>query len=235
VPRLTPQGNESPVIPSSDSLFRGAHHPIAFQKATFRYSKFMKLYWETSKPQLIEASFVWDRYAPTLGLVHAYGCRTSSKRNESRKPNNRDTYCGAYQLTVRQMRSLAGTPGLTEVLGADVEHKIENGELAHVAAFITIRVPEDEEAIEGVKTIIVDRLWNSCRGPIKHICEVDRALDPHPNSNLEPAAQGPYVDGRSTVRRIFCLWRYRLLTIGWKIRMLCAPLYRRLLMRLQAC
>jgi hypothetical protein len=206
-------------IPSKDTLFRGAHHPVAFQrKAGLNPAKFMKLYWEASKPELIEASFVWERYAPTLELVHNYGCRTSHKRNENSKPGKRDVYCGAYQLNVDHVRRLVGIDRLPEVVGADVIHKIEHGELAHVASLITIALPIDEDAVEGVKTAIVDRLWNSCRGPIEHICDFDRDLDPHPNNKLDLAPSGRYTDGRSSLMRALCFYRYRLLKFAWGLR-----------------
>jgi hypothetical protein len=126
----------SAVIPQNDNLFRGAHHPVAFRKRAFQYSKFIKLYSDT--PGLVEASFIWERYAPTLSFVHAYGCRTSKKRNQNR-PEKRDIYCGAYQLNAWHIRGLATTEGLSEVVTADVIHQVEDNEIAHASLRVVLR------------------------------------------------------------------------------------------------
>ena len=207
------------VIPPGDNLFRGAHYPLAFRKTVFRRAKFIKLYWDATNPTLIEASFVWDRYAPTEGLVHAYGCRVSYRRNH-RKPDKRDIYCGVYHLKVSHVRGLAATAGLPEVATADVVHQIEDNEIAHVGCDIRLGAAADEEGIEGIKTVIVDRLWSGCRGPLTHTCQMDRDLDPHPNNNLEVASLGPYLDDRTVIQRAWCLARYWLLMFVWKARSL---------------
>ncbi len=204
------------VIPPADNLFRGAHHPLAFQKTVFRLAKFMKLYWDATNPRLIEASFVWDRYTPTQALVHAYGCRVSSRRN--RKPGKRDVYCGAYHLKAIDVRGLATTVGLPEVATADIVHQIEDNEIAHVGCIITLRAAPDGEGVEGIKTIIVDRLWNACRGPLTHTCQSDRDLDPHPSDNLEAPPLGQSLDDRTIIQRAWCLARYWLLMLAWKAR-----------------
>jgi hypothetical protein len=205
------------VVPSGDNLFRGAHHPVAFQKAVFRRAKFMKLYWDPKKPSLIEASFVWDKYAPTQALVHAYGCRVSAARN-NRRPDRRDVYCGAYHLKAAQVCRLAATPGLEEIATAEVVHQVENNEIAHVASLIRLHHAADEEGIEGVKTAIVDRLWNGCSGPLKHTCDPDGDLDPHPSNSLELAPLGLYVENRTRLQRAWSLVRYCILVFIWKLR-----------------
>jgi hypothetical protein len=204
------------MLPSTDSVFRGAHHPVAFQRKLFRHAKFMKLYVAESDPRRIEASFVWERYAPTSSLVHAYGCRLSASRN-GRQATRRDVYCGSYQLTVGYVRSLAAITMLPEVATADVLHKIENNEIAHAACISRVRDEVDEEALEGVKTVIADRLWRGSRGPLTHTCNADHDLDPHPNANLEEAPLGLYLDTRSAARRALCLLRYWLLLALWKL------------------
>ena len=209
------------MIPPRDNLFRGAHHPVAFQKRVFRHAKFIKLYVGEDDPRRIEASFVWDRYAPTPSLVHAHGCRVSAGRNH-RQPTKRDVYCGFYQLVARHVRSLAAIAGLPEVATADVVHQIENNELAHAACIIRLHDEIDEEAIEGIKTVIADRLWSGCRGPLTHSCKMDRDLDPHPNGSLEEAPLGHYSDDRSVAQRALCLVRYGLLVVLWKLRYLVA-------------
>jgi hypothetical protein len=205
------------VIPPRDNIFRGAHHPVAFQKKNFRHAMFMKLYSAEDNPRQIEASFIWDRYAPTPSLVHAYGCRVSTARNQ-RQSRNRNVYCGSYHLKVDYVRSLAATEGLPEVATADMIHQIENNELAHAACIIRLRDETDEEAIEGIKTVIAERLWNGSRGPLTHTCTTDRDLDPHPNSGLDEAPLGGYSDDRSLVKRALCLARYGLLLVLWKLR-----------------
>ena len=179
----------------------------------------MKLYWDETNPGLIEASFVWDRYVPTQALLHAYGCRMSNKRNH-RRPRDRDVYCGAYHLKASHVRALVGIARLPEVATADVVHQIEDNEIAHVGCVITLHAGGDEGGIEGVKTAIIDRLWSSCRGPLIHTCQMDRDLDPHPSNNLEVAPLGPFLDDRTIIRRAWCLVRYWLLMLTWKVQSL---------------
>jgi hypothetical protein len=194
------------VLPPNDNIFRGAHHPYAFQNRAFRHSKLIKLYTDPQAPRNIEASVVWERYAPTLSLVHAYGCRTSRQRNA--RGGSRDVYCGAYQLKVRHIRNLAATPNLPEVATADIVHKVENNELAHASCFITLHENVDEETIEAVKTAIAACLWNDSRGPLSHICIADLNLNPHPNERLERTPQGLYFDDRSRLQRMWAWVRY---------------------------
>jgi hypothetical protein len=154
----------------------------------------------------------------TLSYVHAYGCRTSRRRNQNR-PEKRDIYCGAYRLNARHIRGLATTEGLPEVATADVVHEVEDNEIAHASLRVVLRDGIGEEDIEGVKTVIADRIWNNSRGPITHKCDGDSDLNPHPNVNLEAAPLGPYVDDRPSMRRVWFLVRFWWLYFGWKVQM----------------
>jgi len=212
----------SSTLPAVDNLFRGAHHPVSFNKRDiFKYGKFMKLF-NDNNPRFIEASFILERFAPTLTYVHAYGCRTSSRRN-ARNLTRRDVYCGAYQLKVRDIRDLAVTDGLPEIAMADVIHAIEDNEIAHGS--FQVRLKEDivEDDIEDVKTAIADRLWNKSRGPLAHHCRVDCDLDPHPSTNLPPAPLGRYNDDRALVARWSSLARFFWSRLVWNIRSRLVP------------
>jgi hypothetical protein len=215
----------SAAIPQNANLFRGAHHPVAFQKQVFRYAKFMMLYSGDENPGVIEASFIWERYAPTLSRVHSYGCRISNRRNQ-KKPKTRDVYCGAFHINACHIRGLATTDGLPEVTTADVVHHVEANEIAHASLRVVLRDGIGEDDIEGVKTVIVDRIWNNSRGPLAHKCEGDKDLNPHPSANLSAAPLGPYVDQRSKARRLWCLARFWWLCFVWKVQMSFAPTTR---------
>jgi hypothetical protein len=207
----------SDAIPPTDNVFRGAHYPVAFKGKIFQYGKFINLVSDDKNPRFVEASFIWQRYAPSLFHVHAYGCRTARKRNK-KKPKSRHVYCGAYHLGASTVRQLARTAELPEVLTADIVHKIENDEIAHAALKVELRDDVDEEAAEHVKTVIADRLWNGSRGPSKHRCRVDRKLTAHPSAAHDIAPLGSYVDDRTISQQVFYLIRYWYLYFVWKAR-----------------
>ena len=177
----------------------------------------MQLYNDTN-PRFIEASFVWERYAPLMSYVHAYGCRNSKRRNQQRGSRSRDVYCGSYQLLASAIRGLENTTGLPEVATADVIHCIENNEIAHASLQIRLRdtVPEDD--LEGVKTAIVDRIWNCSRGPLRHACSGDKDLKPHPNANLTLAPLGPFVANISIAQQVWRVARYWWSYLVWKFQ-----------------
>jgi hypothetical protein len=200
-------------IPQNDNIFRGAHYPVAFQRTSFRPAKFMKMF-NDNNPRVIEASFVWERFAPRHADVHAYGCRISHRRS---RPDRRSIYCGAYQLKAMHVHELAVTPALPEVAAADIVHKVEDNEIAHAGLKVRLVEHVDEESIEGVKTAIAAQLWEKSRGPMLHICKDDRGVADHPNYNLEPAPLGPYVDERSLLTRFGCLLRFWFLLGAWKL------------------
>jgi hypothetical protein len=71
-----------------------------------------------------------------------------------------------------------GTENLAEVFASDILHIIEHDEIAHANIQIRLAAHVDEDSVEGIKTVIVDRLWHSSRGPLRHICDVDGDLIP---------------------------------------------------------
>ncbi|MCC8954274.1 hypothetical protein H8B02_12650 [Bradyrhizobium sp. Pear77] len=108
---------------------------------------------------------------------------------------------------------------------AEVVHKIEDGEFAHCNLRIEVDTGGDEEAIEPIKTLIVDRLWQQASGPAVHICTCDRDIKPHPSEWLTKGPQGPFVDTRSRITIVlqfiaYTLIHYPLLWIREKARAL---------------
>lgn len=200
-------------IAANDNLFRFTIHPTAYKARAFAQEKFIEL--QATADKTIIGSLAWETYAPTSKFIHEYGCRIAEGINEKRraegkvKAKYRCVYCGAYQLTLTLIRSLAGSDGLGEILMADVVPKLENGEIAHAELRIFLK-PDNELDIEGTKTAIVDRIWNSCRGPLRHKCPCDLDLAQHPNESLPIAPLGEYLDSRCSVLRFWHLARFYL-------------------------
>jgi hypothetical protein len=201
----------SAAIPNLDNLFRGAHYPWAFSSKTFKPLKFMKLYPNEADFRIIEASFIWERYAPTFSHVHSCGCSRSKKRKK------KDIYCGAYQIKAASVRELMTTKRLPEVATADIVHLIEEDEISHASLRVRLRDDVEEEEAEDVKTAIADRLWNASSGPLPHTCRADRDLAPHPNAYLEKAPLGLYADDRSIPTQIWYVARYWFVYAIWKM------------------
>ena len=206
-------------IPDVDSLFRHSVFPLSFKGGVFAAEKFIKLYDHADGSLL--ASLAWERYVPTEDLVHGYGCRLASGINKKKQAagkltnKNRHVYCGAYQLTGEAIRALAASGGLDEILSADVVHHIEEGELAHTDLRIVLK-PRVGLNIEGTKTMILDRLWNVCFGPLKHICDCDKDIAVHPSSSLIDAPAGAYSDTRSHFVRRLCIIRFQICSWAWR-------------------
>jgi hypothetical protein len=200
-------------IPDGDNLFRHSIHPLSFASNKFVVYKFIHLVQESDGSLL--TSITWERYLPTTKYVHGYGCRLALRMNERLKEQNkfqkknRRVYCGAYQLGAKAIRALPSVEGLEEILSADVVHHIEDGEIAHTDLRIVLKNSGDP-GIEGTKTAIVDRLWNTCSGPLRHTCDFDQDLTPHPRSGLSNAPKGPYSDSRSGLQRLWHVVRFRL-------------------------
>lgn len=134
------------------------------------------------------------------------------------RPKQRRVYCGAYQFTTTDVRQLKGTSGLGEVVSSDVLHKIERNEIAHASIEIQLGADVDKDSVEGTKTAIIDRLWQSSRGPIRHVCDGDIDLNSHPSGLLMEAPGGPYIDNRSPLLYLWCNVRFAVL--GFWLRLI---------------
>lgn len=206
-------------IPDDDKLYRHVIHPLSFSGNKFVVYKFIKLYDESDGSIL--ASLAWERYLPTQKHVHSYGCRLARGMNTKMKEQgkfqekNKKVYCGAFQLEARAVRSLPNLIGLEEVSSADVLHSVEEGEIAHTDLRIVLK-PNTGRDVEGTKTAILDRLWRASSGPMKHICEEDSGIKPHPNSRLQTPPGGPYVDPRSFIERLFYVVRFAVCEWTWR-------------------
>lgn len=207
-------------IPESAGLFRHGVFPNAFRGRTFLPEKFWHLV--RKDDGVLYGSLAWDRYLPRIEDVHSYGCRLALGMNARKaqtgkiKPKDRRYYCGAYGIRSRSVRALAGTPGLGQVISANVSHLIEAGEIAHVELKISVAI--DDPDAEGTKTVIIDRLWNSCTGPLKHICpqDDDVALDAHLSTQLPPAPLGIFVVNTTGLGRLLRFWMCKALTWLWE-------------------
>jgi hypothetical protein len=205
-------------IPNEDNLFRSCIHPTSF-KSKGRLFESKKLFFPRTDPdeRTLLGSLAWERYVPTTKHVHAYGCRVASFINERSRSSGRvgrKIYCGAYQLNAGVIRALAAMDGLSEVSSADVEHRIENKEIAHANLRISLK-PGDFD-VEDAKTAIVDYLWHRCFGPLRYVDAGDQDINPHPSSNLVTPPAGPYSDTRSCVSRLWSLIRFRIYYCIWR-------------------
>jgi hypothetical protein len=205
-------------VVNSERVWRSAVFPIAFTKKRLSPKALFRLYGAEESPFVLEMSLVREKYAPSLAMVHAFGCRlaTSQKQNLIAQGKGADRiYCGAYQLRVEDIRCLSEEPQLPEIRKAEVLHVVEKGELAHAHMQIEVDTGGDKEAIEPVKTLIVDRIWNKSAGPARHICPPDSHLKDHPSGALDCAPNGPCVRPSKTsvlVGVILCfLLRYPVL------------------------
>jgi hypothetical protein len=131
------------------------------------------------------------------------------------KEKTRRIYCGAYELKAKAVFALAMADGLNEILSADVLHQVEDGEISHAALRIVLK-SDSVSNVEGTKTAIIDRLWNACSGPLRHICDCDRDVADHPSSNLVAAPGGDYYDTRSHWLRLWCIVRFQICNWMWR-------------------
>jgi hypothetical protein len=205
-------------IPDDDYLFRHSVHPTSFRGQRFASEKWLKIYDEPDGSLL--ASLAWERFVPTNRLVHSYGCRLALGMNtrdlaNGRKTASKKVYCGAYVVRADAVRALVALPGLNEILSAEVVHHIEQGEIAHADLRIVLR-PEGGFSNESTKTAIIDRLWNACYGPMRHVCDCDKAVTPHPSLMLQTAPRGLYSDDRSHIVRLWSLVRYWVCKWRWQ-------------------
>jgi len=206
-------------VADTDSLFRLSTHPIAFKiqkkKLVFASAKVMNI--KKQDDGSWASSFAWERYVPTTELVHDYGCRLSlginnaARNSGTYEDSTRNIYCGAYQLRASDVRELP--TAVDDVVSADVYHLIENDEFAHAHLRVILggKLP-----IEGTKTAILVRLWEACYGPLTHVCDCDKQIDPHPYLALEPGPQGPYHDTRSRFERWRAVMGFRVCNWLWQ-------------------
>jgi hypothetical protein len=205
-------------IRNSDNLFRHCIHPVSFKSGRFASGRTIKLYPEPDGALL--ASLVWQRFVPTTELLHDDGCRLADRINENERiggryrEKNKKSYCGAYQIKADAVRALPTE--LDEIIFADVLHHIEEGEIAHADLIIVLKLGNDLN-IEGTKTAIVDRLWNSFSGPLKHSCDGDKETEPHPSSILPIAPKGEYADNRSRILRLWSITKYKIYNLLWQV------------------
>jgi hypothetical protein len=206
------------LIPDGDNLFRLCTHPISFDsRDRFVPGKVIKIYDEPDGS--LVASLAWERLVPTTDLVHAYGCRLSLGINRravakgSYQKEKRSIYCGAYKLRASAVRALPNE--VDEVRFADVVHRTESGEIAHTDLRIVLFQRADLN-VESTKTAILACLWNVCQGPLRHMCDCDSEVNPHPNLNLDVAPLGEYSDARSHCDRRWSTIRYRALNWMWR-------------------
>jgi hypothetical protein len=203
-------------IPDEDSLFRHSIYPVSFKRDVFAVGKLWNLVVQSDGSLL--GSLVWQRYAPREKHIHRHGCRLALRRNEGKrhegtfKETNRQVYCGAYRISARSVRSLASDQ-LSGVLSAEVIHHIEDGEIAH--SDLRVRLNQVPFDTEGTKTAILDRLWNACSGPMKHVCDSDWDISSHPNLHLAVPPLGPYRDSRFLFSRLWSLFRFSICNWMW--------------------
>lgn len=200
-------------IPKRDDVFRHVLFPVSFRSKRFAHDKMIKF---EQRDGLLKASLAWERYLPTTPHLHAYGCRLARDRNELGSGQRRSVYCGAYRFVAGAIRQLPTEPLMDDVIAVEVNHQIENGQLAHIDLQFRIRHGAD---IEASKTAIIDRLWAICSGPLRHVCECDTDLNPHPSSVLTDPPSGPSINNRSFLRKCWCMivfyvgsWVYRRIT-----------------------
>jgi hypothetical protein len=199
------------VVPPGENVWRSAVFPVAFKKKQLSPKAFFKLYSDETRPFCLEMSLVRERYAPILAMVHGFGCRLAASQNVAQQSKGKladRVYCGAYQISARSIEELGRTPNLPEVKVSQVIHVVEAGEFAHANLRLEVDTQGDEDAIEPIKTLIIDRLWERSRGPAIHVCDCDAGVNPHPSALLQQSPLGPYVDTRSKLAVAFAVAVY---------------------------
>ncbi len=196
-------------IPDDQVVFRSIHHPYAFASKGKKFDSSRS--WNLKRyDNALVASVIWQRFAPNALMVHRYGCRNSQKRNSA--GNKRDVYCGFYALDVSAVRQIKASEG---IVAANVEHKIELGEIAHANLFATIDAHVDPDDLEAAKTYFLDRLWRLMAGPCLYTCPADSDLADHPRLQLPGGYLGSYMDSRRLLRRISDWLWYLIGTLRW--------------------
>lgn len=215
-------------VPVSDNVFRQCVFPVSFKGSRSKVFSYEKLFQFTLENNRLVTSVAWERYAPTERYVHDYGCRLAYKRNaRSRdirndssspgKKGKKSVYLGSYQLKLKNIYELMLDPLLQEVVGSQIVHAIEDGEIAH-ANFEFFVDDNTQFDLEGTKTAIVDLVWRAAQGPLPHVCEHDRGKTLPDHEDLPVPESGSYRDNRTWLVRIWYLWRFYLLKLIWKLR-----------------
>src|SRR5262249_27560380 len=107
---------------------------------------------------------------------------------------------------------------ISEIESASINHEIEqDNEIAHANVRIRLTDNVDNDVFESMKTIIVDGLLRRSRGPIRHACDGDGGINPHPKDSLPDAPGGPYRDDRTDLRRLWHQCRFFVLVFLWNI------------------
>lgn len=190
-------------IPKQESVWRSAVFPLAFKVRQKQLSpkSLFKLHSSDTAPFVLEMSLARQKFAPTMEMIHRFGCRLAAFQNRVQSRNGKKTdriYCGSYELRAGSLPNLQGVSSLAEVKTVQVIHCVENGEFAHANLRIEVDTNGDVEAVEEVKTLIVDQLWRQSSGPEKYICLRDERVQSHPSDWLADAPRGSYTEQRST-------------------------------------
>jgi hypothetical protein len=171
--------------------------------------------------RLIEGSLVWERLAPTLRHVHAYGCRLAKRRTQANRTSGRlqvpsVIYCGAYRLTFDAIRAIKGAKNMHEVESAEVIHKIEDsGEIAHAALLFRLR--QQPTNLDATKTAIAALLWTKSVGPFRHVCTSDKDIGAnHPSTVLNAGPGGTEVAPLGMVAYVRRIIRFQFDWVLWK-------------------
>jgi len=200
-------------IGKGDSLFRCIHYPHAFigKERLFHPGLALNLGYQKNN-NTVEASVVWQRFAPYEHLLHEYGCRKSLNRRSTvggASPN--DLYCGSYETRVAAILDGLRQSNITDIVSVGAVHVIErDGDLEHAnleftlaPSFRHLSGAQLKLQLELLKTTIAVCLWEySTRGPLRHVCSIDRQASNHPNEKLIDAPRGEYADTRSNFGRL---------------------------------
>lgn len=132
------------IIDSNQVIFRSIHHPFGFSSNGKVFSN--KKSWNLKRlDDTFVSSVSWRRYAPSSAMAHDHGCRVSRNRN-LKGLHQPDVYCGFYAIKVGDLRGVSRGEG---ILRLDVEHKIENGEIAHAHVMVFVEDHLDALDLEG--------------------------------------------------------------------------------------
>lgn len=199
-----------------DTIFRFCTDPQVFHpKRGFEKRKVVHL---TSEDNSLVMSVAWERYAPTVGLVNAYGCRFAANMNL--RPQNQGkspkVYCGSYAMRVRDIRAAieGASREIPEIVEVRFEHFVEADEIAHMN--LRFQIDPTVDGGSDTATAIFHRLWNLMSGPVRHVCDCDGHLgEKHRSLQLVDAALGEYVDRKTPMLRRWYMTRFYVYRWYW--------------------